>query len=70
VAEDGRRLRWAVVFVVGVVVGVLGAQAFIDGATALGIVALAAAGVVCGLAVSRFDRVRRDDDSATRYRRA
>ena len=49
---------WTVVFVVGIGVGLVGANLFVRGATALGIVALGAAGVVCGFAVNRFDRMK------------
>jgi hypothetical protein len=48
----------AIVFAAGVVVGLLGAQAFVEGATAVGIVALAIAGLVCGFAVNRSGRAR------------
>jgi hypothetical protein len=53
-----RRVLWAIVFALAVAVGVLGAKMFVDGETATGIVALGAAGLICGFAVNRLDRAR------------
>jgi hypothetical protein len=57
-AGANRRVLWAIVFALAVAVGVLGAKVFVDGEAATGIVALGAAGVLCGFAANRFDRPR------------
>jgi hypothetical protein len=52
----GRSHVWVIAFLIGVGVGVLGAKIFVEGAIVLGIVALVAAAMVCGVAVNRLDR--------------
>jgi hypothetical protein len=55
---DGRRVLWVIAFVLGLGVGVVGANMFVQGAIALGIMGLSAAGVIGGVAVNRLDRAR------------